>query len=279
MAGVAKLDVPKVSSTYEATPRKIDTCHNQEIKDMHFQELRSVLMRTLPEGLPEVDLPWFLSNLLPPVLSKGVEKTITDLTAHHHIANGRWKWFREEPSKSRKVEDKVFADIEVLASKVVEAGKRAMPGKVATTELMCRPRFTEKSESQNGGYKSDAVQMLLETTGAGKKKDTEYYSVDAAINYEFKKSDAVKDVNEVRCSALCDELTPVMSIQQNVQQILSNSAHFLFSDAGRRFRFSVTIENTTMRLWFLSRAACIVSEPFNFILVCPNVRLSACIVG
>ena len=60
---------------------------------------------------------------------------------------------------------------------------------------------------------------------------------------------------------------------QNVERVLGNSAHLLYADAGRRFRFSVTIENTSMRLWFISRGACIVSKPFDFVRVRDTIPL------
>lgn len=41
----------------------------------------------------------------------------------------------------------------------------------------------------------------------------------------------------------------------------------MFADPRRRFRFAVTIEDTDMRLWYLSRAICFVSKAFNFITV------------
>ncbi|KAK0499818.1 hypothetical protein EDD18DRAFT_1249829 [Armillaria luteobubalina] len=39
----------------------------------------------------------------------------------------------------------------------------------------------------------------------------------------------------------------------------------MYADPTRRFMFGTTIENTTTRFWFFSRAVVLVSEPFNFI--------------
>ncbi|KAK0230517.1 hypothetical protein IW262DRAFT_1306647, partial [Armillaria fumosa] len=39
----------------------------------------------------------------------------------------------------------------------------------------------------------------------------------------------------------------------------------MYADPTRRFMFGMTIENTTTRFWFFSRAIVLVSEPFNFI--------------
>ncbi|EEB91322.1 hypothetical protein MPER_10334 [Moniliophthora perniciosa FA553] len=102
----------------------------------------------------------------------------------------------------------------------------------------------------NSDFKGDANQLMEETTGAGKKDEDDFYIVDSVVNYEFKKSGEVKEVNKL----------------QNVEQLIGNAARILFSDPLRRFRWSVSIEDTTMRLWFLSRSVCFVSKPFNFVM-------------
>ncbi|EEB99710.1 hypothetical protein MPER_00554, partial [Moniliophthora perniciosa FA553] len=88
---------------------------------------------------------------------------------------------------------------------------------------------------------------MEETTGAG-KDGGDFYIVNNVVNYEFKQSDEVEEANE------------------NVEQLLENATGLLFSDPLRRFRWSVSVEDTTMRLWFLSRTVCFVSKPFNFVM-------------
>ena len=41
----------------------------------------------------------------------------------------------------------------------------------------------------------------------------------------------------------------------------------MYADPCRRYRFGVTIENTDMRFWYVSRAGCMMSESFNFVTV------------
>lgn len=41
----------------------------------------------------------------------------------------------------------------------------------------------------------------------------------------------------------------------------------MFNDPARRFRFGITITNTSTRLWFPSRVQCFVSKQFNFVTV------------
>ncbi|PBL02171.1 hypothetical protein ARMGADRAFT_242215 [Armillaria gallica] len=51
----------------------------------------------------------------------------------------------------------------------------------------------------------------------------------------------------------------------NDKNILRNAARMLYADPCRRIMFGITIANTTVRLWYFSRAVVFVSSPFNFI--------------
>ncbi|KAL5520262.1 hypothetical protein ACEPAG_9475 [Sanghuangporus baumii] len=52
--------------------------------------------------------------------------------------------------------------------------------------------------------------------------------------------------------------------KENVRKIVSNMQLAMARDPCRRFTFGITVENTTMRLWFCSRASPVVSKPFDF---------------
>lgn len=40
--------------------------------------------------------------------------------------------------------------------------------------------------------------------------------------------------------------------------------HVMRSDPRRRFTFGITAENTTMRIWYCSRTAVVVTQPFDY---------------
>ncbi|THH19266.1 hypothetical protein EUX98_g8812 [Antrodiella citrinella] len=104
--------------------------------------------------------------------------------------------------------------------------------------------FLEKFyEAQNGGYKSD--QFLMDTVASG--VDLGFYIVDNVTNYSHKKYDEPKEIN------------------QNRGLVFGDAAHLIFADPARRLRSD--IENTSMRLWFLSRTVCFVTELFTFIAI------------
>ena len=182
---------------YAATPRKKDTCDMIEMKDMHFKELRPLLMNTLPKSIPEVELSWFLSHCVPSVSADVLADTMVGLQSVIGD-DGRWIWYKEDPPRMTGTEDAVYKHIEDISNAVLKAGSEVMGrGTKVAAKVYCRPRFTEKSESQNAGYKSDANQMLMKTTGKGKKKAGEWYGVDVVTNFEFKKDCTVEAVNSV----------------------------------------------------------------------------------
>ncbi|KAK7026718.1 hypothetical protein VNI00_015491 [Paramarasmius palmivorus] len=241
------------NTVYSNTPRRVDpTCH-PGLATAELNELRPALMHSMGETVPEVDINWFLQYAVPRLSSNGaydediriVQRVVTKLKSN--IVKGRWKWYKEDPSKMQADEDTVFKHMESISDAVLKAGKQYLSNRDPTCRLRCLPRKIGKSEMVNSNFKGNGNQLLEQTTGAGKKGKDDFYIVDSAVNHEYKKWDDIAMVNA------------------NVVQLLGNSARILFSDPARRFRWSVSVENTTMRFWFLSRSVCFVSKPFNFV--------------
>ncbi|THH28687.1 hypothetical protein EUX98_g5506 [Antrodiella citrinella] len=226
---------------YRNTPRKKDSPRqpDAELVDAHSAERRYPQMDSLPSHIPEVTMSYFLEHATPQLKKREVERVIRDVQPRI-IKNGRLSEFPQDPRHMTGDEHTVFKGMERLSNTVLEAAIPIMGE--PTARSYCRPRNTEKSETENGGFKSDGNQFL----GLGASPGA-LYIVDSVTNHKYKKSDEPSEVN------------------QNRRQMLGNAAHIMFADPARRFRFAVTIENTSMRLWFLSRTVCFVTKPFNFI--------------
>ncbi|KAL5479067.1 hypothetical protein ACEPAI_2355 [Sanghuangporus weigelae] len=54
------------------------------------------------------------------------------------------------------------------------------------------------------------------------------------------------------------------SCKKNARRIISNIQLAMVRDPSRRFSFGITVENTSLRLWFCSRASPVVSKSFDF---------------
>ncbi|TCD65719.1 hypothetical protein EIP91_002295 [Steccherinum ochraceum] len=235
---------PTNSKEFISSPRKPDAL--QSMPTQHFTDQRKEIMKTLPTKIPEVTPEWFFTHAVPELDSALVDRTITTLKENGTIHGGRWKGFKQNPSTRKELEDVVFAPIQAISDAVLDAAQ-AILRRPVTARTVCEPRRVLKSDSINGGYKSDAIQMLKKTTAPPDLPTDELYGPDCVTSYEFKNEDTAAKVN------------------QNREQLLSNASNMFFADPARRFRFAVTIENTRMRLWLLSRTITLATSAFNFI--------------
>ncbi|KAK7026794.1 hypothetical protein VNI00_015452 [Paramarasmius palmivorus] len=243
----------QTKSEFPNNSRKNDpTCH-PGLGTAELDVLRPALMHSMGVAVPEVEIDWFLQHAIPRFSPE--RRYVSDLQVlgsvmtglRSSIVKGRWKWYKKDPSKMQAGEDTVFKHMESISDAVLQVGKQFLSKTKSTSRLRCLSRQIGKSEMENSNFKGDANQLMEETTGAGMKGKNDYYIVDSVVNYAFKKLDDIETVNI------------------NVVQLLGNAARILFIDPLRRFRWSVSVENTTMRFWFLSRSVCFVSKPFNFV--------------
>lgn len=68
-------------------------------------------------------------------------------------------------------------------------------------------------------------------------------------------------------------LSPLISPLKNTSKIVLNIQHTMALDPCRRFTFGITVEGTSARLWFCSRATPVVSEVFDIVKVCVSYQL------
>ncbi|KAK0491261.1 hypothetical protein IW261DRAFT_77791 [Armillaria novae-zelandiae] len=129
--------------------------------------------------------------------------------------------------------------------------------------MECKPHEAAISEGQDGGFKSGGHYRLLQsrrpeyienvtsTTSikppASIRLSAHRLACDPPALEEYKKFDTASDRND------------------DFHKLVGNASQAMYADPTRRFMFGMTIENTTTRFWFFSRAVAFVSEPFNFI--------------
>ncbi|KAL0065232.1 hypothetical protein AAF712_007743 [Marasmius tenuissimus] len=247
------------------TPRKVDSTFRRNYK-LSAAEFRKVILQTMGRTLPELKVPVFLNGPLPEVSNTVVDETWNvlktmvwkdgealldtsgiDMTKATRVVGkgGRWGWYENANPIDMGNEDVVYKHIQDICDCIVKAAEVTLPGKKPAARFRCRPTKTALSDTQNSEYRTDADMELVD--GSDSKNDRSNLW-DSVVNAEFKKSDTELD-----------------KVNQNIQQVVGNAAHMLYSDPRRRFRFGLTIENCDTRLWFFSRAVSYVSEGFNFI--------------
>ncbi|KAK0190451.1 hypothetical protein F5146DRAFT_1223342 [Armillaria mellea] len=174
----------------------------------------------------------------------------------------RWSTFRNDPKDSEQVEDETFKYMETIAADIVKAAREAFPdGPEPTTIMECRPKQPPLSEGRNGGFKSDGHYRILQSRRPKCFKNVT--------------SDEVVDVSPrfVSDRLACDR--PALEEYQkhdrpenrndDFAKLVGNASQHMYADPTRRFMFGTTIEDTTTRFWFFSRAVVLTSESFNFI--------------
>ncbi|GJE95074.1 hypothetical protein PsYK624_112530 [Phanerochaete sordida] len=215
-------------------------------------ELRNAVLDDMDQVVPIVPAGYFPVYLLPPLRGGDdlVPRTLKRLENQGLIVDNRWTFWDDEPcnldenTKRRLVEDNVFAAFADLAKHVADAALvvddrlgLAEPGVVFECNSTCTPLSKNRKEPSKS--KPDAYALLLTHANP-------ITWCDVAIPAEFKEKDATDDRLD------------------NYEKILWSMCYIMQEDARRRFVFGFTIENVSMRLWFLSRSEVLVSEAFNF---------------
>ncbi|OSX58035.1 hypothetical protein POSPLADRAFT_1061121 [Postia placenta MAD-698-R-SB12] len=211
----------------ETPPRaKLTAGSSYRLSDLKTQ--RKTLIEELGPTIPEVPIPYFLTNILPG-LREGldVDEIATKFKASGHITDdGRWSCFPCDPAQVKKREEQCFQPLEQLAEAISTASGG---GKHATPTLHAKPFHTTCLHAQ------------------GHEESRWVYWANIAMSAEFKKKARPADKED------------------NVAKIIWSMHQCMREDPRRRFTFGLTIENKEIRLWFCTRAQLLVSEGINFL--------------
>ncbi|KAK0480485.1 hypothetical protein EDD18DRAFT_1363656 [Armillaria luteobubalina] len=208
--------------------------------------------------VPQVSLKYYKSHILPRSSYHDYLDAISEALQENGIlvddkGELRWKAFPNDPKRSRKSEDETFKHMETITAAIVTAALGMFSdGPPPTTVMECRPTQTALSEGRNGVFKSDGHYALLKS----RRSD---YVEDATSTKPIKPPDLI---NKISHKLACDR--PALE-EYKKGDTLWDQNDAMYVDPTRRFMFGTTIENTTTRFWFFSRAIVLVSESFNFI--------------
>ncbi|KJA23921.1 hypothetical protein HYPSUDRAFT_86460 [Hypholoma sublateritium FD-334 SS-4] len=248
--------IPLTSSTADDTPLKRDLSSSGVFIYGDLDEQKAAVIQALGNQIPEVDLEFMLSNILP-ISSVDQQGTLDALKAQGHWSeNSGWQEFGGvPPKKTVGREPLVFARMRAINTQILANAKFStgfIP--LRTLELRDSPDSAPESDT-DVATRPDAC-GLLETfipihTNSWQKPDSPSSSrllhwFDIAYSLEYKKDDSIEKSND------------------NTAKILWSMHHLMNVDNRRRFTFGITIENVTVRVWFCSRQVVLVSKPFDF---------------
>ena len=148
-------------------------------------------------GTPEVDVDWFLQNLLPSVDHCRLSAIVKELQSD--INNPRWELHSEYPYTTGQ-DDVMSPHIQVAFEAVIRAAENVLQ-KDPTSRFYCR-LWSSKDHGDN--YTDGGCQLLAETASLELLKSKESYAMNSVVSWKVKKDDARESVDQVsRPLVLC----------------------------------------------------------------------------
>ncbi|KAL5525385.1 hypothetical protein ACEPAF_9255 [Sanghuangporus sanghuang] len=187
---------------------------------------------------PVIEACAFVDHLLPP-LRHGVDvkNIVSMLRKKGHIdSTGRWKDFRGVSGGKRRKKYDSFAPLVDIFEKATSIASAKVSHLEQVLEMVLIPERSKdgRGSGRRGSTSSQTACFIL------------------------------KDREERTAGAIFRRTSSQESRVKNARKIVSNIQLAMVRDPGRRFSFGITVENTSMRLWFCSRASPVVSKPFDF---------------
>ncbi|OCB90611.1 hypothetical protein A7U60_g2129 [Sanghuangporus baumii] len=253
----------------EDSPVKIHSTLGRGYQLGTLDSRRVAVAEDVDHAIPEIPLESFMEHLLPP-LKDGldVNKVVASLAKQDtklFTRKGKlFNDFRKEPVHNNACESDVFAPLATICKRICECASEIL-GEEQTCQLELRPDYTPWSERNSSTrptayfvlkalewYATAVAAVKAERSGAEPKNSKQVKKppslswYDILFHGELKKGEMDEDRVD------------------NGLKLLHSLQHVMTLDACRRFVFGFTVENTSMRLWFASRAKVLVTEKFNF---------------
>ncbi|KAF7799149.1 hypothetical protein EIP86_010380 [Pleurotus ostreatoroseus] len=189
----------------------------------------------------EVSVDYFLGHVLPSLHPKiKLPAVIQKLKKNKTIRSGRFMSFSKDPVHKSGHETKIFAPIETIASKMVQAA--TSKGMKPTVKFFSLGDVMPISKRRKWRSKPDCIFVRAPC------KRTDRHAWPQIVGAgEYKPDDDEKKYYD------------------DVLKVMGSMQHCLCEDITRRFTYGLTIENSTMRMWFATRAFVLLSKGFNFI--------------
>ncbi|KAF9069414.1 hypothetical protein BDP27DRAFT_726280 [Rhodocollybia butyracea] len=211
--------------------------------------------------IPEIPLNAYLQHISPPLpssLELKLSKIMEVLETNGTVARNRWAAFAVDPIKARKKEAVVYKGLATIFNAVVSAAQDADHTLEQTFGFVVDPHATVISD-RGSCSRPDAFQMLYSKFREAVRSDEQSAAFELPLP-EPKGPHPIYDF----CNPHEFKLNP-RDTDKDVSQVVYDMDQILAYDPSRRFTFGTTIENRTMRLWFMSRATLLKTESFDFI--------------
>ncbi|KAL5520237.1 hypothetical protein ACEPAG_9450 [Sanghuangporus baumii] len=194
---------------------------------------------------PMIGVRTFVDHFLPP-LKDGVDvKNIKSMLKKRGYVDSadRWKSLWVVSGRSRRKKYDTFAPLFDIFQKVTSVASATASYLDQILEMVAIPEH-HKNRRRNVSSQN-ACFILNDRPNIGTGSAINSWA-NIALTAGFRKNDSGE------------------SCRKNARRIISNIQLAMVRDPSRRFCFGITIENTSLRLWFCSRASPVVSKSFDF---------------
>ncbi|KAJ3742824.1 hypothetical protein DFH05DRAFT_1421802 [Lentinula detonsa] len=229
-----------------------------------------IVSRDVPKMIPEISLQDHLDYIWPPLPQslKNKVDTIMKILEDNgtiDVFKDCWAAFPVDPAKATDQESAVFQGLTTIfdavtaAAKQIDSSLEQIFGLIVNSNVAM---YSDRGATSSGPDGFNKLYMKLPeeqehpekhnqtadiAMGRKPPNNVRHFVHDLANPNQFKLGDTQKDEDDDFAKLVYD-----------MEQILA-------LDPCRRFTFGTTVENRTTRLWFLSRATLLRTEPFDFI--------------
>ncbi|KAL5525362.1 hypothetical protein ACEPAF_9232 [Sanghuangporus sanghuang] len=198
---------------------------------------------------PEIDMNSFINYLLPPLREGTDAKCIRSALSKRGFTGfgGKWKGLWTVSGGKRRKKHDTFVPLVDIFQRATSVAAAKIPHlkQMMDMVLLSSPEKHDRCVSSQ-----DACFLLKDRENITTTRNTGHHTInswdDMALTVSFRRISS----DETR--------------KENARKIVSNMQLAMARDPCRRFTLGITVENTTMRLWFCSRASPVVSKPFDF---------------
>lgn len=203
----------------------------------------------------EISLDEFIETFVPK-LPKGLEVT-SDFVTQVNKAQA-WHGFLP-PSDADGGEGAIFKHLTPIFDKMVIQAQKQWGNRCPRQRwsLLTAPTSTPSTPERASTFKPDAYFYRTASLGT-----TSYSYYDMAFAVEFKKHSGNAEVVDVGPASSMLFVPPIIC-SQNTTKVLYAMQYMIAVDARRRFIFGITIEDTSLRLWYANRSMLISSVPLD----------------
>ena len=207
----------------------------------------------------EVSLDEFIKIFVPD-FPEGLEVT-SDVA--EQITNTRaWNNFIS-PSRDEGNEDDVFKRLVPIFDNMTVQARNHWGNRCPSQKwflLLTDPTFTPYASESASRFKPDAHMYRKGSSKTSSRAKSTFY--DMAFPAVFKKRSGNAELVDV-CPASSISFIPPTIYSQDTPNVLYSMQYTMAVDARRRFIFGITIEDTSLRLWYANRSILLSSAPVD----------------